>query len=78
MTTDSLSPSNMGDPARGTPRYMRVCLLARICSMAARAALFSLPKVAVSTVFCFLENQSNGVLLRKCRTPVTDLPLSAS
>jgi hypothetical protein len=26
-------------------------------------------------VFCFLEYQSIGVLLKKCRTPVTDLPL---
>jgi hypothetical protein len=33
------------------------------------------PYVAVSTVPCFLEYQSIGILFSKCRHPVTDLPV---
>ena len=42
-----------------------VILLVPSCSIAVLAALLSAPKVAVSTVCCFFENQSNGVLLKK-------------
>ena len=40
------------------------------------AATNSEPYVAVSTVACFLEYQSTGVLLTKWRHPVRDLPVA--
>ena len=46
-----------------------------ICSVHVLAAMHSDPKVAVSTVDWSLVYQSIGVLLKKCRIPVTDLPL---
>ena len=49
-----------------------------ICSAQVRAETYSEPNVAVSTVDWSLENQSIGVLFRKCRIPVTDLPLTKS
>ena len=41
-----------------------------------QAATDSEPYVAVSTVSCFLEYQSTGVLLTKWRHPVKDLPVA--
>jgi hypothetical protein len=49
-----------------------------ICYVAVLAATYSLPKVAVSTVLWSLLNQSIGVLLRRFKIPVTDLPLIRS
>ena len=51
----------------GAPRYLKVCLMSIICFVAVLAATNSEPYVAVSTVACFLEYQSTGVLFnRKC------------
>ena len=62
----------------GAPRYLKVCLMSMICSVAVLAATNSEPYVAVSTVACFLEYQSTGVLLTKWRHPVKDLPVAKS
>ena len=45
---------------------------------ARRAAMNSDPYVAVSTVACFLEYQSMGVWLNRCRIPVTEWPVTMS
>ena len=37
----------------GAPRYLKVCLMSMICSVAVLAATNSEPYVAVSTVACF-------------------------
>ena len=47
----------------GAPRYLKVCLMSMICSVAVLIATNSDPYVAVSTVACFLEYKSTGVLL---------------
>ena len=60
----------------GAPRYLKVCLMSMICSVAVLAATNSEPYVAVSTAACFLEYQSRGVLLTKWRHPVKDLPVA--
>ena len=61
----------------GAPRYLKVCLMSMICSVAVLAATNSEPYVAVSTVACFLEYQSTGVLLTEWRRhPVKDLPVA--
>ena len=39
----------------GTPRYLKVCLMSMICSVAVLEATNSEPYVAVSTVACFFE-----------------------
>ena len=44
-----------------------------ICSVAVFGATNAEPYVAVSTVACFLEYWSTGVLLTKWRHPVKDL-----
>ena len=41
-----------------------------ICSVAVFAATNSEPYVAISTVACFLEYQSTGILLTKWRHPL--------
>ena len=46
----------------GAPRYLKVCLMSMICSVAVLAATNSEPYIAVSTVACFLEYQSTGVI----------------
>ena len=56
---------SIAGPCTFTPMYSSVSLFALICSMAVRPASPSTPNVTVFTVFCFLENQSNGVLLTK-------------
>ena len=60
----------------GAPSYLKVCLMSMICSVAVLAATNSEPYVAVSTVVCFLEFQSTGVLLTKWSYPVRDLPVA--
>ena len=50
--------------------------MSMICSVAVLAAINSEPYVAVSTLACFFENQSTGVLLTKWRHPVKDLPVA--
>ena len=60
----------------GAPRYLKVCLTSMICSVAVLAATNSEAYVAVSTVACFLEYQSTGVLLTKWTDPVNDLPVA--
>ena len=60
----------------GAPRYLKVCLMSMICSVAFLAATNSETYVAVSTVACFLEYQSTGVLLTKWRHPDKDLPVA--
>ena len=49
----------------GAPRYLKVCLMSMICSVTVLATTNSEPYVAVSTVACFLEYQSTGVLFDK-------------
>ena len=61
VTTDLLSPNKKDLAPMGAPRYVRVCLMSMICSVAVLAATNSEPYVAVSTVACFLEYQSTGV-----------------
>ena len=46
----------------GASRYLKVCLMSMICSVAVLAAAYSEPYMAVSTVAHFLEYQSTGVL----------------
>ena len=58
----------------GAPRYLNVCLMSMICSVAVLAV--TEPYVAVSTVACFFEYQSTGVLLTKWRHPVKDFPVA--
>ena len=60
----------------GSPKYLKVCLMIMICAVAVFAATNSEPYVAVSTVACFFEYQSTGVLLTKYRHPVKDLPVA--
>ena len=60
----------------GAPRYLKVCLVSMICSVAVLVATNSEPYVAVSTLTYFLKNQSTGVLLTKWRHPVKDLPVA--
>ena len=60
----------------GAPRYLKVCLRPMIHSVAVLAVTNTEPYVAVSTVACFLEYQSTGVLLTKWRHPVKDLPVA--
>ena len=60
----------------GAPRYLKVYLMSMICSAAVLAVTRPEPYVAVSTVACFLEYQSTGVLLTKWRHPVKDLPVA--
>ena len=55
----------------GAPRYLKVYLMSMICSVAVLAATNSEPYVAVSTVACFLEYQSTGVLLTTLQTRST-------
>ena len=56
----------------GASKYLKVCLISMICSVAVFAATNSEPYVAVSTVACFFEYQTTGVLLTKQRHPVKD------
>ncbi len=78
-TTDRLSPNRYVGPLTETPRYLNAARFpTMICSVAVLAETNSEPYVAVSTVLYFLEYQSKGVLLTKCRIPVTDLPVSIS
>ena len=50
--------------------------MSMICSFAVLARTNSELYVALSTVACFLEYQSTGVLLTKWRHPVKDLPVA--
>ena len=62
----------------GTPRYLSVFLRSMICFVAVLATTNSEPCVAVSAVACLFKNQSVGVLLIKCNTAVTDVPVTMS
>ena len=61
-----------------TPRYQIVFRRSIICSTHLRSEKNSEPYVDVSTVLCFLDYQSTGVLLTKESIPVTELPVSWS
>ena len=50
--------------------------MSMICSVAVLAATNSEPYIADSSVACFLEYQSTGVLLTNWRHPVKDLPVA--
>ena len=76
VTTDLLSPNRKDLVVMGAPRYLKVCLMSMICSVAVLAGTNSEPCVAVSTVACSFEYQSTGVLLTKCRHPVKDFPVA--
>ena len=76
VTTDLLPPNKKDLVPMGLPRYLKVCLMSMICSVAVLAATNSETYVAVSTMACFLEYQSTGVLLTKWRHPVKDLPVA--
>jgi hypothetical protein len=78
LTTDSLSPNIMAAPFTGTPRYLSEVRWSMICSVQVLMAMYSEPKVAISTVPWSLEYQSMGVEFHRCKTPVTDLPLIRS
>ena len=49
--------------------------MSMMCSVAVFASTNSEPYVVVSTVACFLEYQSTGILLTKWRHQVKDLPV---
>ena len=49
-----------------------------ICSVAVLAATNSEPYVAMSRVACLFKNQCVEVVLTKCNTAVTDLPVTMS
>ena len=51
----------------GAPRYLNMCLMSMICSVAVFAATNSGPFVAVSTVACFFEYQSTAVFFDKMK-----------
>ena len=77
--TDLLSPKRNVFPFMGTPRYRSISHNPMICWIAVLAEVNSNPYVAVLTVTCFLVYQSTGgVLLMKCRIPVTALPVLKS
>ena len=57
----------------GAPRYLNVCLMSMICSVAVFAVTNSEPYVALSTVACSLEYQSTGT---KGRHPIRGLPVA--
>ena len=63
VTIDLLSPKKNDFEPMGAPRYLKVCLMSMFCSVAVFAARNSESYVAVSTVGCFFEYQSTGVLL---------------
>ena len=62
VTTDLWSPNKKDLAPMGAPRYLKVCLMSMICCVAVLAATNSEPYVAVSTVVCFLEYQSTGLV----------------
>src|SRR5687768_14363331 len=62
----------------GTPNILSIYLISTILSTPILAATNSDPYVAVSTPFCFLLNQSIGVLFNNISNPVTDLPVTLS
>ena len=76
VTTDLLLPNKKDLVPMGAPRYLKVCLISMICSVAVLVGTNSEPYVAVSTVAYFFECQSTGVLLTKWRHPVKDLPVA--
>ena len=59
----------------GYPMFSRVIRRSIVRSFAVLAATNSDPYVEVSTVFCFLEKQSIGVLLMNSMVPVTARPV---
>ena len=76
VITDLLSPNKKDFEPIGAPRYLKVCVMSMICSVAPFAVTNSEPYVTVSTVACFLEYQSTEVLLAKWQHPVKDLPVA--
>ena len=66
VITDLLLPNMYALFMMGTPIYLSVSMRSMICSVAVLAATNSEPYVAVSTVACLFEYQSNGVVLMKC------------
>ena len=71
MTTDLLSSNINAFFMMGRPRSLSVFVRSIICSVAVFADTNSEPYVAVSTVACLIDNQSDGVALTKCNTAVT-------
>ena len=78
MTANVLSPNIYAFIMMGTPRYLTVFLSSITCSAAVLAATNSEPYVAVSTVTYLFKTQSDGVVLTKCNTAVTDFPVTMS
>ena len=78
VTTDLLSPNMHALVMMVTPKYLSVFLRSMILLCCIFAATNSEPYVAVSTVACHLKNQSVGLVLTKCNTPVTDFPVTMS
>ena len=60
-----------------TPRYLKVYLRSIIFSVAVFVATNSEPYVAVSTIACFLEDQSVEVWLQKWMHVVRDAPVAS-
>ena len=61
---------------KGTPRYLKMDLMSIFYSVSVLAATNSEPRVAVSTVTCFLEYQSVGVWLQKWRHELRGVPVA--
>ena len=64
LNTASLSQKVLVYPSIGTPNMRNLYRSEMFCSVAVRNATNSEPKVELSTVFCFLENQDIGALFK--------------
>jgi hypothetical protein len=64
VTTDLLSQKKLAGPSMGIPSIHNIYRKASIISTQIHRAMNSDPKVDDSTVFCALENQEIGELLR--------------
>ena len=68
-----LSPSKMLGPATFNPNDLKVNRTSSIISVACFPATISDQYVELSTVFCRLQKNRNGVPFRKINIPVIDL-----
>ena len=75
LTTDSLSPNIQLWPWMGAPRHLNVLHRLINCSTRVLTVANSDPHMTISGEACFLENNSNGDLLEKCKLSVIDLPM---
>ena len=77
VTKELLPPKLYVFDLMETPRYLKVYLRSIIFSVAVFAATNSEPYVAVSTIACFLEDQSVGVWLQEWMHVLRDAPVAS-